>query len=235
MNHSYSLHHTNSDSFNIGSHYTQNGFPYLAKTPDNFKPPQTLLDLEQCLTLYKKGEDLSAVGLHFYMDDYRFAPRLANRFNQYVPMFQQCRCVLTPDYSIIPAMGRYQKKDAVGKSRLFGKRLQDLGICVIPTLQWGDDPTLCFCFDGIPVGGVVSVSTVGVAKRKKRKEENDIFARGFQEAMTLLKPKCILLYGTRIKELQVGANVEIINYANSHFPPKMDSQAQEKKGGAYGK
>ena len=51
------------------------------------------------------------------------AARYAAHFDQYVPMFQQCRCVLTPDYSIIPAMERYQKKDAVGKSRLFGKRL----------------------------------------------------------------------------------------------------------------
>ena len=56
------------------------------------------------------------------------------------------------------------------------------GIKVIPTVSWGEPNTFWFCFDGIPKGSVVAVSTIGVRKEKS------LFMQGYEEMMRKIKP-----------------------------------------------
>ena len=65
------------------------------------------------------------------------------------------------------------------RSRMIGQIMQREGLCVIPTLSWAEEATYTFCFDGIEPGGVVAVSTVGVARSK---EARQLWFNGMDEA-----------------------------------------------------
>ena len=56
-----------------------------------------------------------------------------------------------------------------------GAWLQYLGIRIVPTITWADKRTYHICFDYIPKGSVVAISTVGVSKNIKE------FLYGFNE------------------------------------------------------
>ena len=81
------------------------------------------------------------------------------------------------------------------RSRMIGQIMQREGLCVIPTLSWAEEATYTFCFDGIEPGGVVAVSTVGVARSK---EARQLWFNGMDEAILRLKPSTVLCYGTPI-------------------------------------
>lgn len=104
-------------------------------------------------------------------------------------------CVLTPDFSLYLDMPLSMKIWNVYRSRLIGQMIQDVGIEVIPTLQWADEETLKFVFDGLPEGGVFAVSTVGVMRDDIAQ---DIWRSGMTSAIERLKPEIIICYGSKI-------------------------------------
>ena len=92
-------------------------------------------------------------------------------------------------------MPRAMKVWNVYRSRLIGQIMQDAGIKVIPTLQWAEEETFSFCFDGIPEGGTVAVSTVGVVRDA---EAHKTWNAGMQSALERIKPKTVVCYGAPI-------------------------------------
>lgn len=80
----------------------------------------------------------------------------------------------------------------VYRSRLIGYILQQNGLTVIPTLQWCDESSYEFCFDGLGQGGTVAVSTIGVKQDEIAKK---LFFKGMDRAMEILKPDCVINYG----------------------------------------
>ena len=73
--------------------------------------------------------------------------------------------------------------------------MQDAGLNVIPTLGWVEKETHKFCFDGIEPGGVYAVGTVGIVQDPIARE---LWFSGMGEAIRVLKPECVLCYGTEI-------------------------------------
>lgn len=130
-------------------------------------------------------------GIHFYIDDYQFE-RLWNSPREYIEKIARFDCALTPDFSLYMNMPRAMKMWNVYRSKLIGQMMQDIGIEVIPTLQWAEPETYEWCFDGIPEGGTVSVSTIGV---KGNEIATQIWTGGMNEAISRLQPKTIVLYG----------------------------------------
>lgn len=148
--------------------------------------PKDLMSFNYMLT-----KDDFDKGIHFYIDDYQFE-RIWNTPDKYMDRLRMFDCVLTPDFSLYMDMPIAMQIWNVYRSRLIGQIMQDAGITVIPTLQWADERSFDFCFDGIEPGGVVSVSTIGV---KRDKNAGGIWFAGMDEAIKRLRPSHVVCYG----------------------------------------
>lgn len=130
-------------------------------------------------------------GIHFYVDDYQFE-RIWNDPHKYIDVLRPYDCVLTPDFSLYLDMPISMKIWNVFRSRLIGQMMQDEGLTVIPTVSWAEPETFAFCFDGLPEGGVLSISTVGV---KQDPGAFEIWKAGTAELIKRKKPSALLVYG----------------------------------------
>lgn len=191
-------------------------FPLVDPLDENFEPPTQLVDFKQALTRLKREEGPVGFGVHFYMrDDY--LEQFNRNFDKYVDELKRARCVLTPDYSIVHGMTPIEKMNAISQSRKFGQLMQEAGVTVVTTLQWGDPETFGYCFADVPKNNVVSISTVGIAKLKAGSPGREFFRLGCQEAVEQLKPRLILLYGSLTPECEFGDTPYRV-YPNSHYP-----------------
>ncbi len=145
--------------------------------------------------------------VHFFMYDYKFEvmwkdpePRI-ERMKEY-------RAVLTPDFSMYTEMPLSIKVYNTFRSRWCGAYMQDKGIKVIPTVSWGEPNTFWFCFDGIPKGNIVAVSTIGVRKEKS------LFMQGYEEMMRKIKPKTVICYGEPFEEMK--GKIITVDYAQTN-------------------
>lgn len=163
-------------------------FPVLK--PCNFVPDH-LLSFKDMLSI----GDFTA-GVHFFTDDYRFE-RIWRNTAAYLPRLARFQCVFTPDFSLYLDMPLAMQIWNTYRNRLIGQICQDYGMNVIPTVGWAGEESFDFCFDGLPQGGTVAVSTVGVMNNKAAK---DIFRRGMEEMIRRVKPGFILIYGNPYPE-----------------------------------
>lgn len=161
-----------------------------------------------CFNYARTSKDKVA-GIHFFIDDYQFE-RVWNKPEKYIDILKQYECVLSPDFSLYTEMPMPMKIWNVYRSRMIGQILQNHGIKVIPTISWAEKETFKFCFNGIPEGSIVAVSTIGV---KKEDERFHMWADGMQQMIKEIKPSKILVYGG---ELDFDYNgVEVVYYDNN--------------------
>lgn len=140
---------------------------------------------------YAKTSTNKDIGIHMYIDDYQFE-RLWNKPQDYVDILKEYQCVFSPDFSLYLDMPMAMKIWNIYRSRLIGQYLQRQGVKVIPTISWAEADTFSFCFDGIPSGSVVSVSTIGV---KRDEYVTSIWQAGMDAMIEKIKPSMILVYG----------------------------------------
>ena len=95
------------------------------------------------------------------------------------------------------------------RSRAIGQYYQEQGIKVIPTISWAEKETFEFCFDGIPKGSIVSISTIGV---KQNKEAFKIWKQGVDELIKRINPSTILIYGGKVD--YDYKDIKVIYYKN---------------------
>lgn len=136
-------------------------------------------------------ETTSGVCIHFFLDDVVFE-RVWNRPMDNVNVLKKYDYVLTPDFSLYRNMPQPMMLWNIFRSRLFGQLCQRHGLTVIPTVSWADESSFDYCFDGLPVGGTLCISTVGLARERSAW---GIFGRGVLEMCKRCKPKLILCYG----------------------------------------
>ena len=136
-------------------------------------------------------KDRAGKGVHFFIDDYRFT-RLWSAPDNYLPMLQEFKYVMTPDFSMytdypkgIQIYNHYRK-------HWIGAYLQEYGVQVIPTICWSDESSYEWCFDGEPEHSVVAVSSVGTQLSRKSKE---LFVKGYNAMVERLHPETIIFYG----------------------------------------
>lgn len=197
--------HRTNDTYNLGIMDNENvsdfwQMPVIKN--DNFIPSK-LIGFNYAKTSKEKN-----VGIHFYLDDYQFE-RLWNKPEEYVDILKQYECILSPDFSLYMDMPMPMKIWNIYRSRLIGQYYQSQGIKVIPTLSWAEEETFEFCFEGIPKGSIVSISTIGV---KKNKEALKIWKAGVDELIRRIEPSTILIYGGKL-DYDYG-NIEVIYYEN---------------------
>ena len=143
---------------------------------------------------YAKSNQNKNCGIHFYVDDYQFE-RIWNYPEKYVDILWEYDCILSPDFSLYLDMPMPIKIWNIYRSRQIGAYYQSKGIKVIPTISWAEKETFEFCFQGIPKGSIVSVSTVGV---KEKKTALDIWHEGMKEMIKRIEPSAIIVYGGKI-------------------------------------
>ena len=158
---------------------------------------------------YAKTSQDKQTGIHFYLDDYQFE-RVWNNPEEYVEILKQYECILSPDFSLYTDMPLPMKIWNIYRSRLIGQYYQSKGIKVIPTISWAEEKTFDFCFEGIPQGSVVSISTIGV---KRNTEAFEIWKRGVDELIKRIKPSTILIYGGEV-EYDYG-QINVRYYSNN--------------------
>ena len=198
--------HRTNDTYNLDLIDIENSSNNFWQMPiiknDNFIPDK-LIGFNYAKTSKEKN-----VGIHFYLDDYQFE-RLWNNPEEYVDILKQYECILSPDFSLYMDMPMPMKIWNIYRSRQIGQYYQNQGIKVIPTLSWAESETFKFCFEGIPQGSVVSISTIGV---KKNKETLKIWKQGVDELIKQIKPSTILIYGGKL-DYDYG-NIKVIYYEN---------------------
>lgn len=125
--------------------------------------------------------------IQFFTYDYRFDyvythPYLA------IEKLKQYYCLLSPDYSLYTNMSLSVQIKNTFKNRWCGAFFQSMGLKVIPTIEWSDERSFDFCFDGIEKGSIVAVSTYG----KKHCEKE--FMKGYDEMLKRIEPSAIICY-----------------------------------------
>lgn len=135
--------------------------------------------------------------VHFYLDDYRFEC-LWNRPKQYLNLLRSFEGVITPDYSVFTYLPEAMQIWNTYRNRALAYWLQSHGVPIIPNVRWGLENSYDYCFDGIPKGGTVAVSTNGCLRSAENREW---FRRGLEEMVRRLKPTAIVNYGSLSKGL----------------------------------
>ena len=197
--------HRTNDTYNLGimDHENVSDFWQMPIIENNNYIPSNLIGFNYAKTSKEKN-----VGIHFYLDDYQFE-RLWNRPEDYIEILKQYECILSPDFSLYMDMPMPMKIWNIYRSRLIGQYYQSQGIKVIPTLSWAEEETFQFCFEGIPQGSIVNISTIGVKKNKKALE---IWKQGVDELIKRIKPSTILIYGGKLD--YDYRDIEVIYYEN---------------------
>lgn len=139
--------------------------------------------------------------------------KLWNHPLKYVPLLGSARAVLTPDYSIYPAMNYDAVRNNVYRNRYLGCLWQIYRIRVIPTIQWSLPCWDDICFSGVEKKSVVAVSTIGC------QEHSQDFLRGYKEMMQRLSPALVIVYGTIIPGIY--GNIFHIDYTNAFNKNKL--------------
>ena len=166
--------------------------------------PDDIIGFNYALT--SKNKDC---GIHFYIDDYQFE-RIWAQPQLYLEKLSEYQCIFTPDFSLYTDMPIAMKIWNTYRSRLIGQIAQRMGMLVIPTVSWCEEATFDFCFDGLPRGATLSISTIGV----KQDDYNfNLWKAGVDEMIKRLKPKTLLIYGGEIEDIDYG-NTKVIYFEN---------------------
>lgn len=175
---------------------TASGFPILH--PQSVPLINDMLSFRDTRVSDPRAEETEYL-VHFFKDDDRFdrfydKPYEARTESTFMKLAQYS-AVCTPDFSLYPEMPLIIQRMQVFKSRWCGAHWQDLGLCVVPTVTWGDKHSYSFCFDGIPQNTAVAISTVGCQGVKQD------FLSGYYTMCEVLHPSLVYCYGKPFEEI----------------------------------
>jgi hypothetical protein len=153
--------------------------------PQEIPVPQALLPFD------KRNSSDKQQTVHFYMLDKTFSQVLRNA-NKYLDALKQFQSVISPDYSLYRDMPLCLQITNTYLNHALAYFFQRQGIKVIPNVRWGDQRSYEFCFEGIPQGQMVAISTLGCINSPENKA---FFRLGLEEMLARLYPKIVLVYG----------------------------------------
>lgn len=167
--------------------------------------------------------------VHFYIDDQKFdgiRSSICHHPKKLIEMLRHFSGVISPDFSTFADFPHFVKGNSFFRMRTFDYFFQKNGIPVIHNVRWGTSETWSFCFDGIPINGIIAIGIVasGINKTINRK----YFKDGLLKAIELLSPHTIILYGSDNYDLFDDLRRKGINIVA--FPSKTNL-AYSKEGG----
>ena len=148
--------------------------------------------------------------LHFFRDDYVFE-RVWRKPDYYIDKMRPFKAVMSPDFSMYTDWPIAVQIFSHYKKHYLAARMQEAGMTVYPTINWSDERSFAWCFDGEPKHATVCVSSVGITRDK---EERMAFLAGYEAMMETLEPETILYYGNIIKGV-TGNIIPIESFSKS--------------------
>ena len=135
--------------------------------------------------------------VHFYIDDQKFDGQRTSIWLyplKLIDLLRHFSGVISPDFSTYADFPKYVKGYNIYRMRVFDFFFQRHNIPVIHNVRWGTSETWSYCFDGIPINGIIAIGVVasGIHKIENRK----VFKDGLMKAIELLKPHTIIIYGS---------------------------------------
>ncbi len=152
--------------------------------------------------------------VHFFLYDYRFERVWKNPDND-IEKLSRYRAVLSPDFSMYLEMAPVMQLYNVFRNRWCGAYWASKGLRVIPTVNWGDESSFDFCFEGIEKGSVVAVSTYMASEHDNRCDQKEWFLAGYNEMLRRIEPEKIICYNTPFPEMQ--GNIIDVDYERSSW------------------
>ena len=152
--------------------------------------------------------------VHFFLYDYRFE-RVWNSPDNDIEKLSRYRAVLSPDFSIYQEMAPVMQLYNVFRNRWCGAYWASKGIRVIPSVNWGDESTFDFCFQGIEKGSTVAVSTYMASESEHHKDQKEWFLTGYKEMLRQIEPERIICYHTPFEEME--GNIVYVDYNRSSW------------------
>ena len=152
--------------------------------------------------------------VHFFLYDYRFE-RVWKNPGSDIEKLARYRAVFSPDFSMYLEMAPVMQLYNVFRNRWCGAYWASKGIRVIPTVNWGDESTFDFCFEGIKKGSVVAVSTYMASEHGNRCDQKEWFMAGYNEMLRRIEPAKIICYNTPFPEMQ--GDIVYVDYERSSW------------------
>ena len=166
----------------------------------------------------KEQDYFENVYINWYIDDYKFdsTQGIWHNYNFALKVIKHFAGIITPDFSTCQDFPYPIKIHAIYRMRTFGYWLGRQGVKVINNVRWGTAETYDYSFEGIPVGEIVSIGTVGGGPRKL--VDRDRFETGLYKMVEVLKPHTILVYGSANGEcfdLLRKKGIRIVSYQST--------------------
>lgn len=152
--------------------------------------------------------------VHFFLYDYRFERVWKNPDND-IEKLSRYRAVLSPDFSMYLEMAPVMQIYNVFRNRWCGAYWASKGIRVIPSVNWGDETSFDFCFQGIEKGSTVAVSTYMASESDHHEAQKEWFMTGYNEMLRQVEPERIICYNTPFPEMQ--GNIVYVDYDRSSW------------------
>lgn len=152
--------------------------------------------------------------VHFFLYDYRFE-RVWKTPDNDIEKLSRYRAVLSPDFSMYLEMAPVMQIYNVFRNRWCGAYWASKGIRVVPTVNWGDESSFDFCFDGIEKGSIVAVSTYMASEHDNRQDQKEWFMAGYNEMLRRIEPEKIICYNTPFPEMR--GDIIYVDYERSSW------------------
>lgn len=172
------------------------------------KLPVQLISYDDAKALYnkemKKGNHSFHVDawIHFYIDDQKFDGKQSSIWlypDKALEIIKHFNGIITPDFSTYIDFPDPIKRYNTYRMRAFGYWMYLNQIPVIHNVRWGTEETWNYCFDGIPQNSVIAIGTV--ASKLKSSVDRTIFEIGLKEAVRVISPSQIIIYGSTASPL----------------------------------
>lgn len=194
----------------------------LEMIPDDFDVAGIWASREQAITpglLYLWGankfpEDTKGGVCAFYVDDYRFEG-ICRKHEETVAAAEKimsCKfaAAISPNWSLWRNMPHAVMVYRTYCVRYVARYWQEMGLKVIPDINWADEASYDFCFDGIPHGAPIAsiqcrTTNTGSAQFAESKK---YFLKGLMVALERIAPKKLLIYGGEQHRKWIEPNVD---------------------------
>ena len=200
------------DNFNVYRDFETEGefqFPVI-KPVYELPKIERWLDLQEFRELNAKGADLSKCGLQLYNWDYQIQCLWLSP-QKYTAALKKLAAVCAPDFSMYTDMPVVMQMWNHYKQQWLGAYWQANGVTVIPSIGWSTPESCEWAFDGVPRGGIVSVSTQGV--RRNTEQAREFFRRGWGQATLWLNPCGVICYGKPFDFMTITEQIKTVGMA----------------------
>lgn len=136
--------------------------------------------------------------IHFFLPDSNIE-RVWNRPDDYIPVFNQYKALIQPDFSQYVGMPKAMLIWQQYRRMWLARYYQDRGLKVIAAPSWSDEESFEYCFDGMPKNSCLCISSVGCIQNP---DVRNRFMLGFKETLNRLTPTQIILYGTITNDMK---------------------------------